>query len=123
VIDEAKVTDNKVTITIDGSSGKYMHGKHSWKVEGPSSDDVVVSQLLSREVVEYIRNRKPDQNRGVSFSFWYNVSEFAGDGSGSRNKARAEIDYHDGSWHTMANLTVKPVNKVWHMAQANCRLP
>lgn len=36
-IDEVKVSDDKNSIMIGGSSGKYMHGKHSWKVEGQSS--------------------------------------------------------------------------------------
>ena len=70
VIDEAKISENRTTIILDGSNGKYMHGKHSWKVEGQANQEVVISQLLSKEVVEYIRNRKDNQSRGVSFSFW-----------------------------------------------------
>jgi len=93
-----------------------MHGKHSWKVEGQPSQDVVVSQLLSSDVVEYIR-RKP----GVCFSFCYkpdgNIS------SGEKNKARAEIQYYDGSWHTIANDTAKPVNDKWIMTLAGRWLP
>lgn len=65
IIGEARVAENKTSITIDGSSGKYMHGKRSWRVVGSSYQEVTVSQLLSREVVEYVRNRKPDQDRGV----------------------------------------------------------
>ena len=120
IIDEVKVSDCKTSITVDGSSGKYMHGKYSWEVEGQSSQEVVVAQLLDSEVVEYVRDRKDNQQRGICFSFWYNISDVAG---GERNKARAEIDYYDGSWHTISNTTVEPVSRVWHMAQTNYRLP
>ncbi len=120
-IDDVRVTDNKVSLSVDGSN--YMHGKHSWRVEGPSSQEVVVSQLLSSEVVEYVRNRKSTQNRGVSFSFWYKP-DGVDPNNGAKNKARAEIDYYDGSWHTVANDTVTPKeNGKWYMAQVNARLP
>lgn len=62
-----------------------MHGKHSCRVQGPSSEGVVVSQLLSREVVEYVRNRKPNQNRGVCLSFWCEPEGYSSDGE--KNKA------------------------------------
>jgi hypothetical protein len=35
LIDEFRVSDGKTNITVDGST--YMHGKHSWKVEGSST--------------------------------------------------------------------------------------
>ena len=48
-----------------------MHGKASWRVVGPSDEPALMSQLLRREVVEYIRQRREGRNRGVCFSFWY----------------------------------------------------
>ena len=65
--------------------------KHSWHVEGRFSQNVTIAQLLSREVVEYIRNRKPNQNRGVAFSFWYKPDDALS--NGEKNKAYAEIVY------------------------------
>jgi len=79
--------------------------------------------ILGSNAVEYIRNRKDCQNRGVCFSFWYKP-DGVNSTDGEKNKARAEIDYYDGSWHNVANGTVTPVNATeWHMAQVNCRLP
>jgi len=49
----------------------YVHGKHSWHVTGISGEDFVTEQTLSSDVVEYIRNRKANQQRGLCFSFWY----------------------------------------------------
>jgi len=90
-----------------------MYGKHSWYVSGSSNQNVTVAQLLSREVVEYIRNRKDGQNRGVCFSFWYkpdgNIS------SGEKNKAYAQIRiiYSNGSEYTETGDTVKPNTAEW----------
>jgi hypothetical protein len=121
-VDEVRISDGKTSVSV--SDDTYMHGKHSWNVEGPSSGDAVVSQLLDTEVTEYVRNHNANQNRGVAFSF-----NFLPDGvndndpnKGEKNKARAEIDYYDGSWHTITNDTIKPSGD-WYMAQANCRLP
>jgi len=94
-----------------------MHGKHSWKVEGSSNQNASIAQLLSSEVVEYIR-RKP----GVCFSFSYKPDGFD-QSTGERNKARAEIQYYNGSWHTIYGGTAKPVNDRWIMTQANGPLP
>ena len=48
----------------------------------------MVAQLLDREVVEYIRNRKDDQQRDVCFSFWYKADDVIS--SGKKDKAKAE---------------------------------
>ena len=68
-IDEVRVNDQTVSVAIDDET--YMHGKHSWRVEGSSSQNVTITQLLSNEVVEYVRDRKPNQNRGMRFIFGY----------------------------------------------------
>lgn len=65
IIDEVKVTADESYFLDDDV---YMHGKHSWQVTGGSSDDLVVGQTLSSEVVEYIRQRQTVQNRGASAS-------------------------------------------------------
>ncbi|MEM3040914.1 MAG: LamG domain-containing protein [Nitrososphaerota archaeon] len=114
VIDEVRISDNKASRTVD--SNTYMHGKHSWNVTGSANQDVVVSQLLSKEVVEYIRNRKPNQNRGACFSFWYKPDDVTS--NGEKNRAYAEIVYKVGGvWQTpVTGDTVKPDDetKWWH---------
>ena len=68
-IDEVRVNDEIVFVTVDDMT--YFHRKHSWRVEGSSIQNVTIVQLLSNEVVEYVRDRKPNQNRGMCFIFWY----------------------------------------------------
>jgi hypothetical protein len=111
LIDEVRISDGKTNITV--SDDTYMHGKRSWKAEGSSNQNATIAQLLDKEVTEYVRNRKDNQNRGVAFSFWYKP-----DGvilSGEKNKAYAEIVYKTGSsWQTKTGSTVKPDNgSVW----------
>ena len=105
IIDEVKVTADESYFLDDDV---YMHGKHSWQVTGGSSDDLVVGQTLSSEVVEYIRQRQTDQNRGVCFSFWHRPDGVIE--SGEKNKAQAEICYYNGSWHTDTGDLVKPLS-------------
>jgi len=80
------MSDGKTQTSVDGTV--YMQGKRSWRVEGPANGDAVIAQLLSR-VVEYIRNRKARQQRGVCFSFWYKLDDAIS--NGSKNQAYAQI--------------------------------
>ena len=115
-------------ISLD--EGVYMHGRRSWHVSGPPNHEITIEQALRQEVVEYVRQRREEQNRGVCFSFWYKPDGVieSGDNKGEKNKARAEILYYDGSWHVVpeneSEGIIKPDNasKWWH-AQVYAELP
>ena len=120
VIDEVRISDGKTNITVN--STQYMHGKHSWNVTGPSNQDAMVAQLLDKEVTEYVRNRRDNQNRGVCFSFWYKPESALSDRT--KNNARAEIYYMNSSGsYTVIGLWVTPNNTNWYMAQVKTSLP
>jgi len=123
--DETEWTLSGGTKTV--SSSVYLHGEHSWYVTGSSSQDVVIEQTLSSELVEKtLRKRKEDQKRGIVFGFYYKPDGVieSGDNKGEKNKAGAEIYYeYSGGSKTVCNYT-KPDNasKWWH-AQVRAELP
>ncbi|OYT44731.1 hypothetical protein B6U84_03465, partial [Candidatus Bathyarchaeota archaeon ex4484_40] len=123
--DETEWTLSGGTRTV--SSSVYLHGKHSWYVTGSSSQDVVIEQTLSSELVEKtLRNRKKDQKRGIVFGFYYKPDGVieSGDNKGEKNKAGAEIYYeYSGGSKIVCNYT-KPDNasKWWHV-QVRAELP
>ncbi len=100
----------------------YMHGKHSWYVEGSSQSNVVIEQTLDSNDIDNLKNRRAGQNRGVCFSFRYKPDDVLP--NGDKNQAYAQIIYNDGSEHTVSGGTVKPTNNTeWWYALVNASLP